>query len=98
MIIDTRKNILKHNLKQTEINNKEKKLILLLSDNKYHSIGEIRRYLKYITNLQVRILINQINHRLKNNWRVKLIQCRKNKHNFTGRDLYRTIYTIGITY
>ena len=96
MIIDTRKNILKYNLKQTEINNKEKKLILLLSDNRFHSISEIRRYIGYLTNLQVRILINQINHRLKNAWRIKLVQYKKNKHNFTGKDLYRTIYTIAI--
>lgn len=98
MIIDTRKNILRYNVEQKDINKKEKKLILILSDNKYHSTGEIRKYLGYITNSQVRILINQINRKTKNDWNIKLIRCRKNKHNFTGRDLYKTIYTIGITY
>ena len=59
MVIDTRKNILKHNLKQMKLTDKEKKLLLFLSDNKPHTTREIRKYVGYLTDLQTSLFIRE---------------------------------------
>lgn len=95
MIIETRTNTLKHNLKRIELTDKEKKLILLLSDNSFHRIREIRKYTGFITEIQTRLLINKLNRKTKEKLNINIISKRTNKHGLTGLDTYkinRTIY------
>lgn len=89
MIIETRTNTLKHNLKRIELTPKETKLILLLSDNEFHRIREIRKYVGFITDIQTRLLINKLNKYTKEKLNLKIISKRTNKHGLTGLDLYK---------
>lgn len=86
MIIDTRKYILKYNLKRIELSQKELKLLLLLSDNKYHTIKEIRKYVGIVFEINTKKLIERINNKLKYQWRISLIskQKDKNRYKITG--------------
>ena len=97
MIIDTRTNTLKHNLKRIELTDKEKKLILLLSDNEFHRIREIRKYVGYITDIQTRLLINKLNKYTKEKINIHIVTKRTNKHGLTGLDLYKIARTIYIS-
>lgn len=92
MIIDTRKYILKYNLKRIELSQKELKLLLLLSDNKYHTIKEIRKYVGIVFEINTKKLIERINNKLKYQWRISLISKQKDK------DRYKITGNVYITY
>ena len=92
MIIDTGKYILKYNLKRIELSQKELKLLLLLSDNKYHTIKEIRKYVGIVFEINTKKLIERINNKLKYQWRISLISKQKDK------DRYKITGNVYITY
>ena len=98
MVIDTRKNILKHNLKQMKLTDKEKKLLLFLSDNKPHTTREIRKYVGYLTDLQTRLFIRELNRRTKQELNLRVVCKRSNKFGFTGWDFFKIERVIAITY
>lgn len=84
MIIDTKKQQLKYNLKEIELDRIEQKIILLLSDNKVHYASEIRKYAKCIF-LDSRI--NKLNQKIKNTANIKLITKRGRKYKIQ-REIY----------
>lgn len=89
MVIETKTNFLKHRVKRLELTDKEKKLILLLSDNTYHRIKEIRKYVGYITDIQTRLLIKKLNKKTKESLNIKLVIKKENKQGITGLDKYQ---------
>lgn len=89
MVIETRINFLKHRTKRLELTDREKKLILLLSDNTYHRIKEIRKYVGYITDIQTRLLIRKLNKKTKESLNIKLVIKKENKQGITGLDKYQ---------
>lgn len=89
MVIETKTNFLKHRIKRLELTDKEKKLILLLSDNTYHRIKEIRKYVGYITDIQTRLLIKKLNKKTKESLNIKLVIKKENKQGITGLDKYQ---------
>ena len=98
MIVNAKNKTLQHNLKIIELTDKEVKLLLLLADNKIHRISEIRKYLKYITNFQARLVVKGLREKLMDRLHMYVIRKVNKEHKILGVDLYRIIYTIGITY
>ena len=98
MILNAKNKTLRYNLKTLELTDKETKLLLLLADNKIHRISEIRKYLKYITDFQTRLVINGLRRKLMIKFHIYLIRKVKKEHKLLGVDFYRTNYIIAITY
>ena len=80
MVIQTRKYKLKYRTSIIDISKREQKLILILSDNKLHSIREIRRYIGFVTDIGTSALIRKLNQRIKNEIRINLIIKKLDKY------------------